>query len=92
MIRFLRLDAVKAISLSIFLHKTKYYIGLELNKKAKETAESNGIKVENITVEDYSKKYPETFDVVVSFQVLEHVSDPKGFIEAKIKLLKKEDY
>lgn len=69
--------------------KTKYYIGLELNKKAKETAESNGIKVENITVEDYSKKYPETFDVVVSFQVLEHVSDPKGFIEAKIKLLKK---
>ena len=67
---------------------TKDYIGLDFSENAKKMAAENGITIENEMIQDYSDKYPNSFDVVVSFQVLEHVSDSKGFIEAKIKALK----
>jgi len=67
---------------------TKDYIGLEFSENAKKIAEKNGIIIENEMVQDYAEKHPNSFDVVVSFQVLEHVSDSKSFIEAKIKALK----
>ena len=68
--------------------ETKDYIGLDFIKNAKKMVFENGIKIENETIQDYAKKYSESFDIVVSFQVLEHVSDPKSFIESKIKALK----
>ncbi|AJI44671.1 class I SAM-dependent methyltransferase [Francisella tularensis subsp. novicida] len=68
---------------------TKDYIGLDFSKQAKNMAQQNGIVVENELIEDYAKKHPQEFDVVVSFQVLEHVSNPKEFIESKLKALKK---
>lgn len=67
---------------------TKDYIGLDFSENAKKMAEQNGIIIENEMIQDYAEKYPNSFDVVVSFQVLEHVSDPKSFIEAKLKALK----
>lgn len=67
---------------------TKDYIGLDFSENAKKMAEKNGIIIENEMIQDYAEKHPNSFDVVVSFQVLEHVSDPKSFIEAKIKALK----
>lgn len=67
---------------------TQDYIGLDFSENAKNMAKKNGITIENETIQDYAEKYPSSFDVVVSFQVLEHVSDSKSFIEAKIKALK----
>jgi len=67
---------------------TKDYIGLDSSKNAKLMAAKNGIHIENEFIQDYVKKHKEKFDVVVSFQVLEHVNDPKSFIEAKIEGLK----
>ncbi len=67
---------------------TKDYIGLDFSENAKKMAEKNGIIIENEMIQDYAEKHPNSFDVVVSFQVLEHVSDSKSFIEAKIKALK----
>ena len=65
------------------------YVGIELSQKAKMLAVRRGIKVVNSTIEEYSFKYPESFDVVCSFHVLEHVSNPKSFIEACIKACKR---
>lgn len=65
------------------------YVGLEFSKSAKELAKKSNIKIKNKSVEEYAKKHPKEFDVVVSFQVLEHVENPTSFIESKIKLLKK---
>lgn len=68
---------------------TKDYIGLDFSKQAKNMAELNGIAIENESIEHYAEKCPQMFDVVVSFQVLEHVSNPKQFVESKLKALKK---
>lgn len=67
---------------------TKDYVGLELSPNAKNIAAKNNISIENELVQDYAKIHPQSFDIVVSFQVLEHVDDPKTFIEASIELLK----
>jgi len=68
---------------------TKDYIGLDFSENAKKMAAENGIKIENEMIQDYVKQHKEEFDAVLSFQVLEHVSNPKEFIESKIEALKK---
>ena len=68
---------------------TKNYVGLEFSENARKLALKNGIAVENISIQEYAKNHSGEFDVVVSFQVLEHVSDPKGFLEAKITCCRK---
>ena len=65
------------------------YIGLDFSKEAKQLALNNGIKIENETIEDFSKIHTEEFDVVASFQVLEHVKNPTEFIESMLNALKK---
>jgi 2-polyprenyl-3-methyl-5-hydroxy-6-metoxy-1,4-benzoquinol methylase len=67
--------------------KLKNYIGLDFSLNAKKIAEKNGIKIENKTIEEYAAKNLNMFDVVVSFQVLEHVTKPNDFIKSKLKSL-----
>ncbi|MCL0067940.1 methyltransferase domain-containing protein [Peptococcaceae bacterium] len=52
-------------------------------------AKKEGILIENKTIEEFAQENFEKFDVVCSFQVLEHVSNPKSFIEASLKVLRK---
>jgi SAM-dependent methyltransferase len=67
---------------------TKDYIGLDFSENAKKMAAINGITIKNEMIQDFSKRHKNEFDIVLSFQVLEHVSDPKSFIEAKLEALK----
>ena len=67
---------------------TKDYTGLDFSSNAKAMAAENGVVIENEMIEDYALNNENTFDVVVSFQVLEHVMNPRSFLEAKIKSLK----
>jgi len=62
--------------------------GLELNNSAISIARKQGIKVYSNTIEEFSKNNLEKYDVVCSFQVLEHVADPKSMIKASIDTLK----
>lgn len=64
-------------------------VGLELNSKADEYSKLNGVPIYNVTIQDYAKTHKDEFDVVCSFQVLEHISEVKSFLEAKVDCLKK---
>jgi len=66
---------------------TKNYVGLDFSEKAKEIASKSGVKIKNETIESYATLNPSSADIVVSFQVLEHVADPNAFIKAKLESL-----
>lgn len=65
------------------------YVGLDFSEHAKNLAKLNGVIINNESIQNFSKKNLEKFDVVVSFQVLEHISEPKSFIEASLDTLRK---
>ena len=65
------------------------YVGLEYNQEAIDKAKSKGITLIKESIEDFSIHNPEQFDVVCSFHVLEHVSNPFSYIESSLKTLKK---
>ena len=75
-----------------FLAKTlKHdYVGLEFSASAKRMAADSNIEIQNLSIETYAKceEAKEGFDVVCSFQVLEHVANPHSFLHAKIQCLK----
>lgn len=70
--------------------KTTRYLGLEYNDKAITEAQKKGIKLLKSSIENFSKDTEQTFDVVCSFHVLEHVTNPYAFLEAAIRVLDKE--
>lgn len=72
---------------SKYLNKENY-TGLDFSTNAKEMAEKNNITIKNESIQSFANANPQSFDVVCSFQVLEHVSNPRSFIESKILALK----
>ena len=64
-------------------------IGLELNEKAVGVGTEKGLTVYNELIENFAKNNANTFDVVCSFQVLEHITDVKSYLESSILCLKK---
>lgn len=67
---------------------TDHYTGLELSSNAVELAKKDSINVINTTIEDFALNSKNTFDVIVSFQVLEHITNVESFILSSIKILK----
>lgn len=66
-----------------------YYQGLDLSKKALELAKKDGINVIDETIQEHAKKKTNFYDVVVLFQVLEHVSEIDSFVNNSLHCLKK---
>jgi len=62
--------------------------GLELNGDAVSRAKEKGLHMVNQSIEDHASKHPNKYDVVCSFQVLEHIAHVKLVIEAMIKCLR----
>lgn len=65
-------------------------VGLEFNGEAIRKASCRGLKVHQQKIEDHANENCEIYDVVVFFQVLEHIVDVKGFIEGALKVLKRD--
>ncbi|MBD2464227.1 methyltransferase domain-containing protein [Oscillatoria sp. FACHB-1407] len=63
--------------------------GIELNESAVKAAQKQNLPIERVDLKDLVGQYSESFDAVCSFQVLEHVSNPKDFLDWSIQLLKK---
>jgi 2-polyprenyl-3-methyl-5-hydroxy-6-metoxy-1,4-benzoquinol methylase len=64
-------------------------VGLEINKEAVECASKKNIRVINETVEEHAKNNKECYDVVCSFQVMEHIPDVYNTIQSSLACLKK---
>lgn len=64
------------------------YIGLEFNDRAVSLGKSRGLDIRKQSIESHAVDMPEFYDVVCNFQVLEHVSDPRCFLESCIACLK----
>lgn len=65
-------------------------VGLDLNPAALLKAKNQGINVIQTTIQEYAKGNHEQFDLVCSFQVLEHIHKVKDFLDAQIACLKKD--
>jgi len=64
------------------------YTGLEFNNSAIEKAKNAGITLLKETVEQHAGRFPESYEAVVSFQVLEHIASPTSFIRGCVNSLK----
>lgn len=63
------------------------YQGLEYNQAAIEKACRRGLQVELASIEAFAESSRARFDVVCSFQVLEHVASPASFLRAAARTL-----
>jgi SAM-dependent methyltransferase len=64
------------------------YVGLELSRKAKEIAAAQGLAVIAERVEEFALRHQNRFNIVCSFQVLEHVENVASFLESCLRCLK----
>lgn len=75
-----------------FLHKAQALgagvTGIELNRSAAAAARARGIEVVEGLLQAHARERPGYYDVVASFQVLEHVADPRAFVEDCIRALR----
>lgn len=64
-------------------------VGIEYNESIKECGKQQEVLIYNESILEFSQKHKEEFDVVCSFQVLEHISNVREFIESQLTCLKK---
>lgn len=64
----------------------KSYTGIETNPAAVLAARSRGVELLNKDARVLARKRRESFDVVCSFQVIEHLEDPRSLIAAMVEL------
>lgn len=71
------------------LHNKKFDItGLELNEKTVRDGKAKGLKIHYQTIQDHAVENPGKYDLVCSFQVVEHIAEIKSFIQASLDCLK----
>ncbi len=63
-------------------------VGLELNRAACVKAQGDSLNVFHETVQDHAIRHSAAYDVVCSFQVMEHVVDLRNVLDASIETLK----
>jgi 2-polyprenyl-3-methyl-5-hydroxy-6-metoxy-1,4-benzoquinol methylase len=61
--------------------------GIELNPDCARTARERGLTIDETRIEDHAEKWPEFYDLVSAFQVLEHVYDAGDFVRACLDAL-----
>ncbi|MBU6390088.1 methyltransferase domain-containing protein [Patescibacteria group bacterium] len=63
-------------------------VGLELNAQSVDNARKKRLPIIGETIEQHSAVHPKTYDMVVTFQVLEHIAEVRTFIDACLRVLK----
>lgn len=62
--------------------------GLEISDFAARLARSRGMEVTTGTIENYLASNARMFDIVMAFEVIEHVTSPMRFFESVVKCIK----
>jgi SAM-dependent methyltransferase len=62
--------------------------GLEINSAAMKRGTAKGLSIHPYPIETFAKEKQSVYDMVCSFQVMEHVTDIKAFVEASLSVLK----
>ncbi len=70
------------------ISKNIKYVGLEFNELAVQKANEVGIKMHRVDLGEYANQFEEKHDCVISFQVLEHISQPYNFLRDSLRCLK----
>lgn len=63
-------------------------VGLELNESAVETGRRKGLNILSQSMQDHAKQNPGKYDLVCSFQVVEHIASVKEFTQAAVDTLR----
>jgi SAM-dependent methyltransferase len=63
------------------------YTGLEFNDAAIARAAEEGVRLQKQTIESHAAERRDHYASVVAFQVLEHVTDPSGFVRGCVDAL-----
>ena len=63
--------------------------GLELNRSAAEAARARGLNVLDQSIQDHARENPQKYDLVCSFQVVEHIANIRSFMQASLDALRK---
>jgi len=74
---------------SKYLPKKNHFTGIELSEDACKEGAKNNIKILNEKIEEHVINNKNRYDVVSSFQVLEHINNPLEFIQNSLVALKK---
>lgn len=69
--------------------KNAICVGLEFNKEAVLKGRINGVDIFNETIENHALLHVEEYDMVCTFQVLEHIPNILSFLTSLVKCLKK---
>ena len=64
-------------------------LGLELNQNAVDIAKKKSLPIYNETIQEHSKLNPDKYDLVCSFQVMEHIAEIKEVLQCSVNVLKK---
>lgn len=67
----------------------KSAMGLELNLEVVRIGQEKGLNIQGRTIEEFCIERGERFDFVCAFQVLEHVADPRSYIDHSLRCLRK---
>ncbi|MEI6207765.1 MAG: class I SAM-dependent methyltransferase [Desulfuromonadales bacterium] len=76
------------VFLNLLRDKGVTAVGLEFNSTAVRKASTKGLTVFQESIEEHVTKHHEFYDVVASFQVLEHVVNVQSFLNASLQALR----
>lgn len=89
-ISVLEIGSAKGAFLDILQHMTvdSNLVGLELNQEAAAEARRRGLDVLTELSSDHARTHESAYDVIVSFQVLEHIPNPMDILRDSLHMLK----
>ncbi len=67
---------------------TNHYTGLEVSENAIQMAKNEGVNITKETIETHAQDNVELYDIVCSFQVLEHVANASNFLSYATQCIK----
>jgi 2-polyprenyl-3-methyl-5-hydroxy-6-metoxy-1,4-benzoquinol methylase len=70
------------------LHDRVHLVGVDIDKNAIALNTDENLELHGVPIEEFAEKTQEQFDIVLHFELVEHLGDPAGFVKRCRGLLK----